>query len=56
MEDGPEVIKRRPKYSVHLSELHLCEIVIDEEKKLFTDTNIPAQMVAPAIPFTVNEV
>jgi len=31
-------------------------VKLDQEKKLLTDTNIPAQMVAPAMPFTINEV
>jgi len=32
------------------------EITIDEEKKLLTDINTPAQITASAMPFTVNEV
>jgi len=35
---------------------HPREIIIDEEKKLLTDTNIPAKMVAPAKLFTIKEV
>jgi len=46
-------------FAVHLSEVfepYPREIIIDEEKKLLTDTNTAAQMAAPAMPFTVNEV
>jgi len=46
-------------FAVHLFkifETHPREITIDEEIKLLTDTNISAQMAAPAMPFTVNEV
>jgi len=60
MEDGPEVMKRRPRHSLCISsslfESYSREITIDKEKKLFTDTNIPAKMVTPAMPFTVNEI
>jgi len=46
-------------FAVHfpkIFEFHPCEITIDEEKKLFIDTNTPAKMVAPARPITVKEV
>jgi len=35
---------------------HLRELTINEEKKLLMDINTSAQMTAPAMPFTVNEV
>jgi len=44
---------------VHLPKVfepHPREIIIDEEKKLLTDTNTSAQMAVPVMPFTVNEV
>jgi len=45
-------------FAVHFSkafESHPHEITIDEEKRLLTDTNTSAQIAAPAMPFTVNE-
>jgi len=53
------VTKRRSRHSLYLYkvfEFHPHEIIIDEEKKLLTDTNIPARMVAPAKFFTIKEV
>jgi len=44
---------------VHLSKVfepYPREIIIGEEKKLLMDTNTPAQMAVPAMPFTINEV
>jgi len=46
-------------FAMHFSkvfESHPHEIIIDKEKKLLTDTNTSAQMAAPAMLFTVNEV
>jgi len=59
MEDCPEVMKGRLRYSLRISPRTLSltrEITIDEEKKLLTDINTSAQMAAPVMPFTVNEV
>jgi len=46
-------------FAVHLSKVfepHQREIIINEEKKLLTDTNTSAQMAVPVMPFIVNEV
>jgi len=42
-------------FAAHLSklfELHPCEIIIDEEKKLLTDINTSIQMAASTVPYT----
>jgi len=57
MEDAPEEMKRRPRCSLsRVFEPLPREIAIDKEIKLLTNTNTSAQMAAPAMPFTVNEV
>jgi len=51
--------KKAEVFAAHLFKvfkLHPRKITIDEEKKLLTDINIPTQMVAPIMPFTINEV
>jgi len=57
MENVPEETKRSPRCSLcKVFEPRPREITKDEEKKLLKDTNTSAQIAAPAIPFTVNEV
>jgi len=56
--DGPEMTKRRPRHSPHLSkvfEFHPREINTKEENKLLLDINTP-KMIALARPFTAKEV
>jgi len=57
MRDGLEM--KAKAFAAHLSKIfepYSREITRNEEKKLLTNTNIPAKMVAPAKPFTVKEV
>jgi len=51
MEDGPEAMKRKLRCLL-CTKVFEPQIIIDEEKKLLTDTNTSTQMVVPAMLFT----